>query len=74
MQDLNVITVWCESLQAACAHNLVYILFEIGLLSLLISEAQRHFALQFLLFYGFSFGCGLKLGKGKREAERGSAV
>ena len=46
-----------------CAHNIVYVLFETGLLGLLISAAQRHFALQFLLLYGFSLGCGLRLGK-----------
>lgn len=56
------------------AHNAVYVLFEIALLSLLISAAQKHFPLQFLLLYGFSFGWSLVLGKGKREGERGPAV
>lgn len=70
IKHLNVIAVWGESQQAA--HNLVYVLFEIGLLSLLISAAQRHFSpLQFLLLHGFSFGWSLELGKGKRQAGEG---
>lgn len=49
------------------AHNAVYVLFEITLLSLLISAAQKHFPLQFLLLYGFSLGWSLALGKGRES-------